>query len=221
MKHMRIRLLLLFMALISFGLVNGQSKSYVIAMKKAVTYLDTVTWGYANYVAGAEKFEFIATSAPGEWMPYYYHAFCATSLSRQVSDPASIDSLTGIADRDLRIADSLSPNNSEVYCLKSLNVISKINADYMRRGMSYSKIANDILDLAQKLDSGNPRIYYLRGSYLFFRPKQFGGGKDAARPWLEKANNIYDKRDIGQGDPTPHWGKRETSELLKRVVSQS
>jgi hypothetical protein len=218
---MRTRLLFLSIALVSCGLASGQSKAYTAAMQKAVTFLDTTAWGYDNYVSGAEKFEFIATSMPGEWMPHYYHAYCATLLSRLVHDPASIDSLTGIADRDLKAADSLSPNNSEVYCLKSLNVISKINADYMRRGISYSKIANDILDLAQKLDSSNPRIYYLRGSYLFFRPKQFGGGRDVAKPWLEKASVIYGKRDIGQGDPTPHWGKKENTELLKRTDSQS
>jgi hypothetical protein len=200
------------------GQTTGQSPAYVNAMKKAVSILDTAAWNYNSYSTGAEKFAFISARAPGEWLPYYYHAYCVTSLSRMVNDPASIDSLTAIADKDLKEADSLNPNSSEIYCLKSLNVVNKINADYMHRGISYSKIANDIIDLSAKLDSTNPRTYYLKGTYLYFRPAQFGGGKAVAKPWLEKALVYYNRPQVAGNGLLPHWGKNENENLLKKAT---
>lgn len=206
---------LLILALLPMaGLAQGNNKAYIKAMKTNIQYVDT-TWGYDNYKKAAEKFAFIGAKKPGDWLPLYYHAYCLTYMSVMIKNADRIDSLTAVADRDLKIADSLSKNNAEIYALKSLNVVNKINADYINRGLSYSKIANDILDQAMKLDSTNPRVHYLRGLYLMYRPKAFGGGKEPALPNFTRALYYYQN-----GKPPkeihPSWGRKDTQEFIDK-----
>lgn len=199
--------------LLQMGLVKAQDKSYEKEMLKNVQYLDTVQWNYDSYKQVADRFAFIGERASAEWRPLYYHAYCVSMMSRMVKDPVRMDSLTDVADVALRKADSLSSNNAEIYSLKALNVANKINADFMKRGLSYSKIANDILDRAQELNADNPRIFYVRGMLTYFRPKAFGGGKEQAKPQLEKALALY-STEKQKNKLDPHWGKADVEDLL-------
>lgn len=206
---------ILFMAMALCG--KSQDEKYLSALKNAISIVDTCE-SKSSYFVALDKFSHIAKQKQTEWLPWYYLGYSNVHLAMLHKDADSIEHYADKADDALAIADSLTRNNSEVYCVKALNAIARINVDYMSRGLEYSTKAHNILAAAEKIDAGNPRIYYLQGRFLYGRPKQFGGGKQAAKPYFEKAVGIYKAK---ADDPIyPHWGKRLAFYLLD-VCSKS
>ena len=101
---------------------------------------------------------------------------------------------------------------SEIYALQAF--IYQIRITDMSKGYKYSKLSNEALGLAEKLNPENPRVYYLRGTNTFHTPKMFGGGKENARPDLEKAARLFNTQSK-ENDLEPSWGAAHNQELLK------
>ena len=196
----------------------SQGDKYEKAMRSAISVVDTCE-AKASFILAGEKFDHISEISPGEWLPYYYRAFCDIHIAMLQKVPDSIEFYAGRADVALNRADSLSKGSSEVLCLKALNAIAKINVDYMSRALEYSGKAHQLLEKAEELDPANPRIYYLQGRFLYGRPKQFGGGKKAAKPYFEKAVQAFEKNN-DMTSLQPHWGLKMASYLLD-VCSKS
>jgi hypothetical protein len=75
-----------------------------------------------------------------------------------------------------------------------------------------SKI-NEGLDKAEKINSDNPRIYYLRGLIKFNMPAMMGGGPEVGiklfQQSLQKFESFRPKDDFA-----PSWGRKEVERLL-------
>jgi hypothetical protein len=204
--------LFFFLVMLVAITVRAQDEKYTTAMKNAITVVDTCE-AKNTFIEVREKFDFISKQKKDEWLPVYYMAFCDVHIAMLEKDADSIDYYAGRADEELKAAETTSKDNSEIYCLKALNTIAQINVDYMGRALAYSSRAGKFLDDAEKIDPKNPRIYYLQGRFLYGRPKQFGGGKEAAKPFFQKAVDVYNTKDE-TASIFPHWGKRLSFYLL-------
>ncbi|MEO0235253.1 MAG: hypothetical protein ABIM42_03860 [candidate division WOR-3 bacterium] len=81
-----------------------------------------------------------------------------------------------------------------LYGLKALTNLSKV--------VQYGKKSTEYFEKAKMINPENPRVYYLEGIGLFFRPKSFGGGKEKALSSFKKAIEFYQK----EKDNPLSWG---------------
>lgn len=193
---------------------NAQVKErYLTEMQKNVSVLDT-----ANNKADLEKlmhnFERIGKVEKTEWLPNYYIAFCATQLAGREKDNNLAEELTDKAEAYLTIADSLSPNNSEIFVMKAQIAFTEIKVDVMERGMKNSMQASRYLSQSLQLDNQNPRAYLMLGMGKFSMPEQVGGNKKAACELFNQAEMLINKSP--KSGILPHWGTDELKAMLTR-----
>ena len=125
-----------------------------------------------------------------------------------------IDTYCDKAEGFLKKADSLSPNNSEIYTLKAQIASARISVSPMTRGQKYGTMAGEIREQAKKMDPTNPRPYFLEGTGFYYTPPMFGGGKDKAKPSFERALTLFDTFKPASSI-APHWGRKGTERFLK------
>lgn len=196
---------------ITLSAQDTTNTKFMTAMKKSVAMLDT-----AKTKSGLQQslngFERVAGAAKTEWLPKYYMAYCYLLMS--YTDAVSMtDDYCDKADAQLHLADSLSPNNSEIYTLKALAASARIRVSPMSRGAQYGGQSAALTAKAKELDPKNPRPYFLDGQGKYYTPAAFGGGKDKAKPLFEEAIKKY-----GEFTPysvvSPHWGKEKAQQML-------
>ena len=127
------------------------------------------------------------------------------------------DKIDGIADRATTLidkADSLSPKNSEISCIKSMIASCHMMVDPMQRWQEYGAESNSNMQAAMSQDPSNPRPYYLKGQGLKYTPEQFGGGCKTAKPELLTALDKYSTFKPAS-ELNPNWGKAQVEQLLK------
>jgi hypothetical protein len=115
----------------------------------------------------------------------------------------------------LNKADSMKPNNSEIYALKSQVAGARISVNPMTRGQKYGTESAVLREKAKELDPTNPRPHYLEGTALFYTPAMFGGGKDKAKPAFEKSLKLFETFKPSSS-LMPSWGKRSAEYFLKK-----
>ena len=93
--------------------------------------------------------------------------------------------------------------------------MAKLSADPMSRWQTFGSQFTKHLDNAEKIDAGNPRVYYLRATMLYHTPEGFGGGKKTAAPLFEKALELYKTYSTTLAY-APSWGKAESEYFLKQ-----
>jgi hypothetical protein len=199
-----------FLMLASFA----QNEKFVSAIKKNLSQLDS---GFKNppyLLSVANNFERIATTEKTEWLPYYYAALCQVNYGFMEKDKSKVDAIADKATALINKADSLSPNNSEISCIKSMIASCHMMVNPMQRWQEYGAESNDNMEAAMKQDPTNPRPYYLKGQGLRFTPEQFGGGCKTAAPVIETALEKYAAFKPAS-DIHPNWGK----ELAEQVVA--
>lgn len=199
-----------FLMLASFA----QNEKFVSAIKKNLSQLDS---GFKNppyLLSLANNFERIATTEKTEWLPYYYAALCQVNYGFMEKDKSKVDAIADKATELINKADSLSPNNSEISCIKSMIASCHMMVNPMQRWQEYGAESNDNMEAAMKQDPANPRPYYLKGQGLRFTPEQFGGGCKTAVPVMETAIEKYASFKPAS-DIHPNWGK----ELAEQVVA--
>lgn len=171
-----------------------------------------------EYNKSSEQFEKIATSEKNKWLPYYY-AGLSKSLAALTIKTKSADALCNDADRLIKKADSLSPNNSEILILKSLNLSARLNVNPKARAIKYNKQINQTNELALKLDSNNPRAHLQKAQALYYTPEAFGGGSKKALPLfqvaLEKFNTTKNNVPL-----MPSWGKDIAEKMISECKAQ-
>jgi hypothetical protein len=190
----------------------AQETKYQSAMKKAVLMLDT-TAQTSTYITMKNVFERIALSEKKEWLPYYYAAYCAMRITYREKDINKLDMKADIAQALLDKADSLSPKNSEIACVKAMIVYSRIEVDVMSRGPKYGLMGENLLKESIALDPTNPRPYLTIGDGKFSLPEQFGGDKKLACQLFDKANALFASKP--QDDFSPRWGRKSLDRMLK------
>ncbi|MCT3651562.1 hypothetical protein HZR02_08895 [Elizabethkingia anophelis] len=141
-----------------------------------------------------------------EWIANYYAAYAKIIISFQEQDGQKKDVLLSQAETYLGKIHSLSMENDETDVLNALLINAKIAVDPQARASQNAAAFSAYLNKAKGKNSNNPRIYYVKGLSLFYTPKAFGGGKEAAKSFFEKASLLFEKENT-TSFLNPHWGR--------------
>ncbi len=161
----------------------------------------------------ADHFDRIAVAEPEEWLPLYYSSMIHCILAFSKQDAESKQKESDFALEKVEQALKLEDKESEIYALKGMVYQAIITIDPMNNGQAYSAKASGSFEMAKKLDPTNPRPYYLQAVSVLYTPAEFGGGKKAALPMLEKAMQLFNTFEP-QSDIYPHWGKDDCQKQL-------
>lgn len=170
----------------------------------------------SDFMKVANNFERIASAEKDKWLPYYYSSFLYVLASYSDSSNSRKDIYLDKSDKFINLADSLNPNNSEIYTLKGMISQARMQVDPMNRWQKYGADANNNFAKAMQIDTLNPRPEYLIGVGLFYTPPQFGGGPTTAKPVLEKSLVKFEKF-VAENEIMPSWGKEEVLDYLKQI----
>ena len=208
--------LVLFAAIICFAkLTFAQSDKYTSAMKANIDLLDSIMIK-GNGAELANNFERIGDAEKTQWLPYYYAAYCTVTQAFTEKDNSKKDA---IADKSQQLIDKaeaiLGKENSETDVIKSMIATAHMMVDPQSRYMTYGPSSSGFIEKSKSLDSTNPRPVLLEAQNKFFTPEAFGGGKDAAKEYFEKANALNEKFKP-ETDLSPNWGKSSLQYFLSQ-----
>ena len=209
MKKLFLSTMLLLIAVI----VSAQSEKYIAAIKKNLAAMDSSFKNPADLLTLSNNFERIAAAEKTQWLPYYYAAFCQVNYGFMVKDKDKADGFADKATALIAKADSLSPNNSEISCIKSMIASCHMLVNPQQRWQEYGPASSSNIEDAMHQDPANPRPYFLKGQGLVYTPEQFGGGCKTAKPVLETAMGKYSGFKPAS-DINPDWGKPQVENLL-------
>lgn len=189
------------------------NEKFVKAMEKALSGLDSLSTA-EQWLAASNNFERIAQKETKEWLPAYYVAFCQTMAFNMSKDATMYELFAKRAEEFINKADALSPDNSEIYVLKSMISGLFIRINPMVNGQKYGPVAGMQLEKAKQLDPENPRAYMQEGATLLFTPPQWGGDKVKAKATLQTASTKYDAFKP-QSSIHPNWGAKTNGMFLE------
>ncbi len=208
------KLILSTAVLLATFVAVAQSEKFTAAMKKNLSAMDSAFQNSPDLLNVSNKFERIATAEKTQWLPYYYAAFCQVNYGLRSKDKDKIDGYADKASELIAKADSLSPNNSEISCIKSLIASCHMMVNPMQRWQEYGQESTSNMETAMQQDPSNPRPYLLKGQTLKYTPEQFGGGCKTAKPELQTAQVKFGGFKPAS-DISPNWGKDRVDALLK------
>ena len=208
--------LFLFTAISCFAsLAFAQSDKYVSAMKTNISLTDSMmTRG--NSTELANNFERIADAEKTQWLPYYYAAYCTITQAYTEQDNSKKDA---IADKAKLLIDKaeaiLGKENSETDVIKSMIATAHMMVDPQSRYMQYGPESTGFIQKSEALDSTNPRPVLLQAESKFYTPEAYGGGKDVAKEFFDKANTL-DQNFKPETELSPNWGKGAIAYFLSQ-----
>lgn len=154
----------LLCVLFSFQLVLGFSQNnYETTLAQYIQKLDEAKTP-EDYRSVAAYFERTGLLQKTDWLPYYYAAYALLN-SALIDEKQDKDDIASKVNDLLTTADNLSPNNSEIYCLKSLSATVQLLVNPMLRWPTYGTEAASALEKAKQLDPSNPRPYFLEANH--------------------------------------------------------
>ncbi len=211
MKKLYVLFILTLFSLAAF------SQGYKEKMKKNIQLFES-----SNFIKAANGFESVALSEKKEWLPFYYAGLCHVLVAFQ-KPKNEIDALCDKADVFARKADSLSKNNSEVLVLKSMIAAARINVNHVKRGQKYGMMATKFANEAIKLNSDNPRAYFVKAQATLYAPPAFGGGEKKAKPIFEMVLEKASRQGVIKPESNlhPNWGKAEAEQELKKINNKT
>lgn len=186
---------------------------YQTTMSTLITQIDT-TKATVEYLKIANTFGRIADVEKTQWLPYYYASYYTALEALREADLAKVDLLSDQAEKYLDQADLLAPKNSEIYCLRSMIILSRIKVNQTARGMSGLLQAQQALEAANAYDDKNPRVYFMLGQQAFNTPEVFGGSKENALRYFEKALALMDAQKEQENTINVHWGRSTTTQMI-------
>ncbi len=192
--------------------VHAQSNKYTAAMQKTLDQMKQAKTT-EDFQKASAAFERIGDAEKDKWLPYYYAALSLSTagwIDQNLDKDANAEKGLALLDKAKAIND-----NSELYAVRNMLETQQMLVDPQSRYMSYGVKAAEDLEKGMAMDSANPRLYYLRGMSLFNTPEQFGGGKDKAKPVLEKAMSLYNSST--PQSLYPDWGKEQTRQALDQI----
>jgi len=172
-------------------------------MQKAITDMDSAKSTEQLQTASA-MFERIGDAEKSQWLPYYYAALCQTNIG-WLDQKSDKDKLAEKTKSLLNKAESIE-KNSEIYIIKSMTATQQMLVDPQGRWQTYGAESMEALADAKRLDPTNPRAYYLEGTSVMNTPAAFGGGKDRAKPILQKSVELF-KTFKPASNLHPTWGQ--------------
>lgn len=197
--------------LFTTGVSLAQTDKYTDAMKTQLTLMkNNQSSDSLKDIAAA--FERIGNTEKTQWIPYYY---AALAKIKSGYDDAKLDKDV-VAQNALALIEKgeAIQKNGEFYSLRYMTAILQMIVDPMQRYMSYGQDAEEAYGKGIAMEPNNPRLYYLKGRTVLNTPEQFGGGKDAAKEYFQKA--VDAGKNFKPSDPLgPTWGVEEAQEELK------
>lgn len=192
---------------------TGFSSNYKEVMKSNIEKMKQTT-SLSELTELAAQFQRIASAEKDKWLPGYYAAYCyvSTTFFAEMKED-EIQKQLDLAQSEIDKVMKVAPKESEIYTLQAL--VYQLRITDMSKGFKYSTLAGETLTTAGKLNPENPRVYYLTGSNTFHTPKMFGGGKEKAKPFLEKAAKVFEIQKP-ENELLPNWGKEHNNQLLSQ-----
>jgi hypothetical protein len=209
---------ILLLAIIAVGTFSLQAQDYASIQTNAFLAFDTAFKAeLPARTALANKLSMIAKKYNTEWTAFYYDAYAKIMLSYDEKDDKRKDAFIDEAEADYDAMMALiGKPTDESHILAAMVANGRMAVAPQKRWQKYGKIFDAELDAAKEMNPNNPRIYFLRGVSKFYTPKMFGGGKKAARPYFDKAKELFDANpstDIRQ----PFWGAPQTDWHLAQI----
>ena len=189
------------------------NEKFVKTMEKTLSGMDTLKTA-EQWLAKSNTFERIAQKETGEWLPAYYVALCQAMIFNLDQDASKHEAICDKTDKNLAIADSLSPNNSEIYVLRSMAAGMHIRLNPMLNGQKYGPLAGMLIEKAIALDPENPRAYMQKGITTYFTPPQWGGSPEKGKELMETAAKKFETFKPASGIH-PDWGKEVNEKVLE------
>lgn len=207
--------ILIAVLLCSAAFAYAQSEKYEGAMKANIAQLDSLM-PKGNFDELANNFIRIADAEKTQWLPYYYAAYCYAIDALRETDNSKKDAIADKADAQISKAETvLGKENSETDVIKAMIATAHMTVDPQNRYMTYGAAISDNIQKAETLDPTNPRPVLFEAENKYFTPEAYGGGKDVAKPLLEKAQELF-KNFKPESDISPNWGKSSLDYFLSQ-----
>jgi hypothetical protein len=170
----------------------------------------------AELKALANKLERAAAVAPADWLPRYYQAYALLiNVFQSKEDSDAKDATLDQAEAALTQARQLKGDESELLALQAYLYQARLGISPMLRSAKYSRLVNETVAQAKKLNSANPRPYLVGANNVYYTPSIFGGGAEAAKPLYEEAKAKYAA--YRPASPlAPNWGQDQLLGRLKK-----
>jgi len=197
--------------------------SYTLNLK-AQTFEENLTSAFAKFdsaktiaemMPASSMFDIIANQNSGQWAANYYAAYAKAVISFIEPDVKKKELLIDEAEKYFSKINTILPDSSEKYVLAALIVNARISVDGRNRGSQYGQVLEQNLKKAKAINPNNPRIYYLKGTSLFYTPKLFGGGKNKAKEYFDRATPLFEAQK-GNSILMPYWGKKQNVTYLNQ-----
>lgn len=189
--------------------------AYITLMSATITELMS-TGDPVALKAVAAKLERAATVAPADWLPRYYQAYALViAVFTSKEDGDAKDKTLDQAETALGQARQLHGDASELLTLQAYLYQARLGISPVMRSMKYSELVGEAVAQAQALNPANPRPYLVEANNVYFTPKMFGGGAEAAKPLFEKAQAKFTAF-VPAGPLAPNWGQRQLQGRLKQ-----
>lgn len=216
MKKIIIPLLCLLMCKHSSA-QSAYSDKFLQAMKRNIAMIDSSNTNPAGMLSLSNTFERIALAEKNQWLAYYYAAMCQINYCFTVEDKSATDPIADKAEQLVNVADSLSPQNSELSCLRSMIATARLMVNPMQRYMQYGQLSEKQISLAIAQDTTNPRPLFLRAQSIRYRPEQFGGGCKPSIPLFQAAMEKFNAFKPAS-ELHPNWGKSFAEKTLQECL---
>lgn len=193
--------------------VFSQNDKYVSFMKQNLSLFDSAKT-VEDLTKLANTFERIGDAEKTQWLPYYYAGLALSNagwMPALTDKDANATRINAFCDKAEAAATS-DADKAEILIIRNMAATQQMVVDPQSRYMSYGVAAGQALQKGLKLDPNNPRLYYLQGMSLFNKPVQLGGGKDKAKPFFEKALELYKQQN--PKELYPGWGQKQTEEMI-------
>lgn len=207
--------LIAFALLVLGTAIKAQSPAYENAMQSNIALLESAKTA-SDYINVSNAFERIAHSEKTQWLPFYYAALAQVRMGL-AANPAEKDKIAEKVSSLVNEGEAIE-KNGDFYCIRFQNATMQMLVDPRSRWQTYGFEIESAYRQGVAVDPGNPRLYLLKGLNVMNTPEAMGGGKEKARPYLEKAVSLYAKED--QKPLYPNWGYQQAKEILDHYTSR-
>ncbi|AZB09382.1 hypothetical protein EG344_11395 [Chryseobacterium sp. G0162] len=211
MKKYLLSFALAFMSLTAFAQTD-----YEKIMTEKIAKIETCKTA-EDFQTLANDFQRIGSKESSQWLPQYYAAFASIQKGRIMMRGGQVQDLDGVAaqaEKYLGMAQNLAgADNAEIHLLRKMAYSMRMMVNPQQRYMTDGARAGEELNIAEKLDPGNPRIALIKAEDTYFTPEQYGGSKtkgiEQFKAALAKFNAYKPKTSLD-----PNWGKSEAEYFL-------
>lgn len=187
----------------------AQNEKYVKTMQANLAKFDTVKTT-AGLIDLSNAFVRIGDAEKTQWLPYYYAALALSHagwFDQKLDKDANAEKIKALCVKAEAIDD-----NAEICAVRNMAATQQMLVDPQTRWQTYGPESVAAMEKGLKLDANNPRLLFLQASGVYNTPEQFGGGKEKAKPMLEKALAAFNAE---KPIPLyPSWGKKQVEDLL-------